>query len=384
MKVYLDNAATTSIDKRVLEEMLPFLENNFGNPSSTHSHGRVIKAAIEKSRKKVAELLHATPAEIIFTSGGTESDNTAIRSNVNTGKVKHIISSKLEHHAVLHTVEELERKGVVKATYIDFDDKGNLDLIQLEELLKDSKDVMVSLMHGNNEIGNILDIEKVSELCKEYGVIFHSDTVQTVGHFDINLSTLPINYIAASAHKFHGPKGVGILYMKKDSRTVPFITGGGQEREMRGGTENVYGIVGFAKALELALSDLENHRKHIESLKWRMIQQLQENIQGVEFHGNSGDVDNSLYTVLNVCLPESPANGMMLFNLDLASISASGGSACSSGALAGSHVINALRKGKNSEKGVIRFSFSKYNTTEEIDYTVSKLKEVLDSSKVVG
>ena len=384
MKVYLDNAATTSIDKRVLDEMLPYLENHFGNPSSTHSHGRVIKAAIEKSRKKVAELLHANPSEIFFTSGGTESDNTAIRSNVNSGKVNHIITSKLEHHAVLHTVEELERKGKIKATYLNFDKKGNIDINQLEDLLKDSEGILVSLMHGNNEIGNILDIEKVASLCKEYGAIFHSDTVQTVGHFNLDLSTLNIDYIAASAHKFHGPKGVGILYMNKNSKTVPFITGGSQEREMRGGTENVYGIVGLAKALELALSDLDSHTKHIKALKRRMIQNLSNSVEGISFHGNSDDLNNSLYTVLNVSLPESPANSMLLFNLDLMGISASGGSACSSGALTGSHVISALRKGEENNNGVIRFSFSKYNTFEEIDYTVLQLQTLFANSKVAN
>ncbi|MEM1137140.1 MAG: cysteine desulfurase family protein [Bacteroidota bacterium] len=377
MNVYFDNAATTCIDKEVLEAMMPYLENHYGNPSSTHAHGRVIKAAIEKARKQVAELLGASPAEIIFTSGGTESDNTAIRCSVFTKGIKHIITSKLEHHAVLHTVEELEKADLVTVTYLNFDEKGNVDLLQLEEVLKTQHDVLVSLMHGNNEIGNLLDIERVARLCKEYRAFFHSDTVQTIGHFQLNLSDLDIDFIAASAHKFHGPKGVGILYKNKNTQLNPFITGGNQEREMRGGTENVYGIVGLAKALELSLANLETHKKHIENLKKQMIEKLKSSIEGIAFHGNSADIGNSLYTVLNICLPESPANNMLLFNLDIAGISASGGSACSSGALSGSHVISALRKSEISNKGVIRFSFSKYNTIEEVNYVCEKLNETL-------
>jgi len=382
MRVYLDNAATTCIDPEVLQEMLPYLEKYYGNPSSTHGHGREVKAAIEKSRKKVASLLNAHPSEIIFTSGGTESDNTVLRSCITSKEVKHIVTSKLEHHAVLHTVEELESKGLVKVTYLDFDEKGQIDLEQLESVLANNKNILVSLMHGNNEIGNILDIHKVSELCKEHDALFHSDTVQTIGHFNVDLSELEIDFLAASAHKFHGPKGVGFLYVNKNSKIRPMLTGGGQEREMRGGTENVYGIIGLAKALELSLANLDNHRSHIEKLKNRMIQLLQEKIEGVSFNGNSSDVENSLYTVLNVCLPASPANSMLLFSLDLAGISVSGGSACSSGAQAGSHVIAALKKGDMGGRGTVRFSFSKFNTLEDIDYSCNKLEEILAGASV--
>lgn len=382
MRVYLDNAATTCIDPEVLQEMLPYLEKYYGNPSSTHGHGREVKAAIEKSRKKVASLLNVHPSEIIFTSGGTESDNTVLRSCINSKEVKHIVTSKLEHHAVLHTVEELESKGLVKVTYLDFDEKGEVDLDQLANVLANNKNILVSLMHGNNEIGNILDIHKVSALCKEHDALFHSDTVQTIGHFNVDLSELEIDFLAASAHKFHGPKGVGFLYVNKNSKIRPILTGGGQEREMRGGTENVYGIIGLAKALELSLANLNDHRNHIEKLKNRMIQLLQEKIEGVSFNGNSSDVENSLYTVLNVCLPESAANSMLLFSLDLAGISVSGGSACSSGAQAGSHVISALKKGNMAGRGTVRFSFSKFNTQEDIDYACNKLEEILAGAGV--
>jgi cysteine desulfurase len=382
MRVYLDNAATTQIDPEVLQEMLPYLENYYGNPSSTHGHGREVKAAIEKSRKKVASLLNAHPSEIIFTSGGTESDNTVLRSCLQSKDIKHIVTSKVEHHAVLHTVEELESKELVKVTYLDFDTKGNVDIAQLESVLANSKNTLVSLMHGNNEIGNILDIHKVSRLCRTYGALFHSDTVQTVGHFNIDLASLDIDFLAASAHKFHGPKGVGFLYINKNSKIRPMLTGGGQEREMRGGTENVYGIIGLAKALELSLANLNNHKAHIEGLKSQMIETLKQKIEGVSFNGCSADLSNSLYTVLNVSLPASPANGMLLFSLDLAGISVSGGSACSSGAQAGSHVISALNKGEMNDRGTVRFSFSKFNTIEDINYTCNKLGEILSEVKV--
>ncbi len=383
MNVYLDNAATTQLDPKVLEVMLPYLERFYGNPSSTHAHGREVKAAIEKARKQVAGLLNAHPSEIIFTSGGTESDNTVLRTLVASKKVKQIVTSKLEHHAVLHTVQELEQEGLVKVTYLDFDENGNLNLDQLEEMLAHGEDILVSLMHGNNEIGNLLDIERVSDICKAHAALFHSDTVQTVGHFNIDLKDLDIDFLAASAHKFHGPKGVGFMYVNKNSKLKPFITGGNQEREMRGGTENVSGIIGLAKGLEIAIRDMESHKKHILSLKRRMVENLSKRIADVKFNGNSSDLGNSLYTVLNVSLPPSEANGMLLFSLDLAGISVSGGSACSSGAQAGSHVISALNQYNPTERATIRFSFSKYNQLEEIDFACEKLSELLTSASLV-
>ncbi|MFD2034136.1 cysteine desulfurase family protein [Belliella marina] len=375
MKVYLDNAATTAMDDRVIEAMIPYMKEHYGNPSSVHSHGREVRSAIEKSRKKVAELLNASPSEIFFTSGGTEADNTAIVCGIHTHGIKHAITSPIEHHAVLHTLEECEKKGFIKLSKVEVDKYGALNLDHLQELLKSNPNSMVSIMHANNEIGNINDLDAIGNLSKEFGAFFHSDTVQTMGHYVHDLKSLPVDSIVAGGHKFHGPKGSGFLYVRKDKKITPFIYGGAQERNMRGGTENVIGIVGIAKALELAYEDMDGHRKHVEGLKSRFIDQLKECIPGVAFNGLSADLDKSLYTVLNVSLPPSEENsGMLLFNLDLHGISASGGSACSSSATVGSHVLRAL--GASAERDSVRFSFSRFNTADDIDYTVRVLKEL--------
>jgi len=375
MRVYLDNAATTAMDDRVVEAMIPYMKEHYGNPSSVHSHGRQVRSAIEKARKKVAELLNASPAEIFFTSGGTEADNTAIVCGIETHGISHAITSPIEHHAVLHTLEECAKKGKVNLSLVEVNDKGEINLGHLQELLKSHPNSLVSLMHANNEIGNINDLNSIGNLVKEFGGFFHSDTVQTMGHYVHDLKNLPVDAIVAGGHKFHGPKGSGFLYVKKDRKIHPFIYGGAQERNMRGGTENVIGIVGIAKALELAYEDMEGHQKHIEELKKYFIEMLLTHIPGVEFNGLSGDLDRSLYTVLNVSLPPSEENrGMLLFNLDLQGISASGGSACSSGATVGSHVLRALNH--DYERESVRFSFSRFNTLEEVEFTVEKLKEL--------
>ena len=374
MRVYLDNAATTPIDPEVFEAMKPYLMEDFGNPSSTHAHGRKVRAAIESARKKVAELINCTPGEIIFTSGGTEADNALIRSGIQTNSLKHAISTPIEHHAVTHTLELLEKQGVIQLHYVQFDEKGHVDLRHLEKLLQEFPGSLVSLMHANNEIGNLLDIQRVGELSEQYKAFFHSDTVQTMGHYRHDMKTLRICGMTAAAHKFHGPKGVGFMYIRKDRKIAQFIHGGAQERNMRGGTENTYGIIGLAKAFEIAYRDMAEHEAYIKSLKSRMIEKLRENIPGITFHGDSANLDKSLYTVLNVSLPESEENEMVLFNLDIQGISASGGSACSSGANTGSHVLGALYP--ESKRGAVRFSFSKYNTPEEIDFVVDKLAEV--------
>lgn len=374
MRVYLDNAATTRLDPEVFEAMKPFLLDEWGNPSSIHSHGRTVRSAIEKARRTVAELLNTSPAEIFFTSGGTEADNTAIRCSVDSAGIQHIISSPLEHHAVLHTVKNLADAGKVKLHLLDVDKKGNPDLAQLEDLLKANNKCLVSLMHANNEIGNLIDIQRVGELCAEYGAIFHSDTVQTMGHYRHDLAKLPIQHIVGSAHKFHGPKGVGFLYINSEHKICPFVHGGAQERNMRGGTENVYGIVGLAKALEIAYREMDEHQAHIQAVKSRMIAQLQQVIPNVNFNGTALETEHSLYTVLNVSLPPTDDNDMLLFSLDINGISASGGSACSSGSQVGSHVLAALKGDEN--RGSVRFSFSKYTTVEEIDYAVEKLAEL--------
>ncbi|MDH5475562.1 MAG: cysteine desulfurase [Cyclobacteriaceae bacterium] len=373
MKVYLDNAATTPLDPEVFEAMRPFMMEQFGNPSSTHAHGRAVRAEIEKARKTVAELLNTTPGEIFFTSGGTEADNTIITSNINSYSINHVITSEIEHPAVLQSVKALYDNGKITVSYVNLDGAGRVDYDHLEQLLSTNEKSLVSLMHGNNEIGNITDIEKVGEICHEHHAIFHSDTVQTIGHFTHDLSRLKIDAIAGSGHKFHGPKGIGFMYVSKACKFHPLIHGGGQERKMRGGTENVYGIIGLAKALEIAYRDMYEHQKHIQGLKDRMIANLKEKIGDIHFNGDSANHDKSLYTVLNASLPVSEKNDMMLFNLDINGISASGGSACSSGATKGSHVLEALERDPN--RGAVRFSFSKYNTAEEIDYTAEKLAE---------
>lgn len=374
MSIYLDNAATTPLDPEVFEEMKPFLLENFGNPSSTHSHGRKVRAAIESARKKIAGLLNCTPGEIIFTSGGTEADNAILTSAIQTYGIKHVISSHIEHHAVEQTLTHLAKTEHVNLHMVNLDERGHVELNHLEELLKQYPNAGVSLMHANNEIGNLLDIERVASLCGQYGAYFHSDTVQTVGHYRHDLSRLRVHGMTAAAHKFHGPKGTGFMFIRKEKKIGPFVYGGSQERNMRGGTENVYGIIGLAKALEIAYRDMDEHARYIGKLKARMIEGLVEQIPGVSFHGDSRNPEKSLYTVLNVSLPESEENAMLLFNLDLQGISASGGSACSSGAATGSHVLGALYP--ESKRGAIRFSFSKYNTPEEIDFAISKLAEI--------
>jgi cysteine desulfurase len=373
MKVYLDNAATTPLDPEVFEAMKPFMLEDFGNPSSTHAHGRKVRAAIESSRKKIAELLNCTPGEIIFTSGGTEADNAIINGSIKTFGIKHAISSKIEHHAVEHTLEVASKNGLVEMHYVNHDAKGHVDLNHLQALLKQFPNSLVSLMHANNEIGNLLDLKRVGEMCAEANAYFHSDTVQTMGHYAHDMRTLNVSGMTAAAHKFHGPKGIGFMYIRKDKKINPLVYGGAQERNMRGGTENTYGIIGIAKALEIAYRDMAEHENHIRKVKQHMIERLRETIPGVDFHGDSSNLGGSLYTVLNVCLPESEENDMLLFNLDLAGISASGGSACSSGASTGSHVLNALYP--DSKRGAVRFSFSKYNTIDEINFAVNKLAE---------
>lgn len=371
--VYLDNAATTQMDDRVIEAMLPFMRGHFGNPSSVHSHGREVRTAIEKARKKVAELLQASPSEIFFTSGGTEADNTALVCGIESHGLTHAITSPLEHHAVLHTLEMLAKKGQVQLSLLEVNEQGENDLAQLEELLKKNPKSLVSLMQGNNEIGNLNDLERIGQLTQAHGAFFHSDTVQTMGHYAHDLSKLLVDALVAGAHKFHGPKGVGFLYVRKDKKIHPFIHGGAQERNMRGGTENVIGIIGLATALEISLEELAAHRSQIEKIKGYFVERLRQEITGIAFNGHSADLQKSLYTVLSVSLPPSEANrGMLLFHLDLEGISASGGSACSSGASVGSHVMRALQHPE--DRDVVRFSFSRFTTMEEVDYTLEKLK----------
>jgi cysteine desulfurase len=373
-RIYLDNAATTPMDPQVVEAMLPYFQTHFGNPSSIYSFGRETRLAIENARKTVARLLKASPGEIFFTSGGTESDNMAIRAAIEELNCRHIITSPIEHHAVLHTVEHLQKVFPVTVSYVQVLPNGHIDLAHLETLLRNSDHrSLVTLMHANNEIGNLLDIEAVGTLCKQYNAIFHSDTVQTVGHYHLDFSQKWIHFATGAGHKFHGPKGTGILYISDDVKVGPMIHGGGQERNMRAGTENVAGVVGFAKALELAEASMEVEAERIQTLKNYTVSALKEAIPAVHFNGDWND--KSLYTVLNVSFPRTEKSELLLMGLDMQGICVSGGSACSSGADLGSHVIRAI---PSQHAGVpIRLSFSKYNTTQEIDKLVETLKTLL-------
>lgn len=382
MRVYLDNAATTPIDKAVVESMMPYLTDFFGNPSSIHWHGRQVRAEIEKARKIVAELLNASPSEIFFTSGGTEADNSAIHGALETYQLEHIITSPLEHHAVLHTAEELAHHHKAQLHLVEIDKKGQINLSNLETLLQQHPKALVSLMHGNNEIGNLISLTQVGELCKQYGAYFHSDTVQTMGHYKHDLKNTKVDYVVGAAHKFHGPKGVGFLYINHKSKINAYITGGSQERNMRGGTENVAGIIGLAKALQLAYEDMSGHERHIKELKAYMMTSLKDKIEDIAFNGMSDDLENSLYTVLNVSLPSSENDDMLLFNLDIKGISASGGSACSSGSESRSHVLQALDSPKN--RPAVRFSFSRFTTKEDITFAVDVLAILYQKEKAIA
>lgn len=379
MRIYLDNAATTAIDEQVIEAMTSMMRQQFGNPSSIHSYGREVKSAIEAARKSVSKSLNCSPSEIFFTSGGTEANNTAIACAVRDLGVTHIITSPIEHHAVIHTAEQVSGDRKIKLSLVQLDELGRVDIQHLESLLKQNEKTLVSLMHANNEIGNLLPIDEVAELCKKYGAWFHSDTVQTMGHYSFNLQKTKVDFLSCAAHKFHGPKGVGFLFIRSGVKIKPFINGGAQERNMRGGTENVYGIIGLAKAFEIANEHLEDHTKHISQLKNYMADELKKSIPGIAFNGDC--MGNSLYTVLNVSLPPGDMNEMILFNLDIAGIACSGGSACSSGSDVGSHVLNALNV--DPARANVRFSFSKYTTKSDIDFAVTQLMAMYPSAKLV-
>ena len=374
MNIYFDNAATTQLDKRVLEEMIPFMVENYGNPSSIHKHGREVKASVENSRNKIADILDVTPGEIFFTSGGTEADNTFLINAIYSRKIKIAITSKIEHHAVLHTLEDLKKRNIIKISYVNTDSKGHIDYDHLEELISSNPKSIVSLMHGNNEIGNITEIERVAEMCNTNDSIFHSDTVQTIGHFNINLSSNNIHSIVGSAHKFHGPKGVGFMYINNKIKIPPYIIGGSQERNMRGGTENVSGIIGLSKALEITIEEKDETKNHIENLKSNMIDMLKKNIKNLIFNGDCDNLKKSLYHVLSLSVPKIEDKQMFLFNLDINKISVSAGSACSSGSSKNSHVLEELKLENNHSP--VRVSFSKLNTMDEVNYVVKKIAEL--------
>jgi cysteine desulfurase len=373
MRIYLDNAATSPMAPEVIEVMTKMMREQYGNPSSIHAHGREVRSEVEKARKTIAAFLNCSPGEIFFTSGGTEADNMAIRCTIHDLGLTHAITSPIEHHAVLHTLEELAQEGKIKLSMVKLLPNGHVDLDHLEELLKSNPRSLVSLMHANNEIGNLLDIDAVAALCEKYNAVFHSDTVQTIAHYRIDLKKTKLHFLSAAAHKFNGPKGIGFIYINSEVKIKPFVTGGAQERNMRGGTENIYGIAGMAKAIEIADKEIDEVREYIGELKFYMIGELKKNIPGVKFNGDAEG--RSSYLVLNVCFPPSPVSEMLLFKLDIEGISASGGSACSSGSNIGSHVLGAL--GVPESCSNVRFSFGKQNTKAEIDFVVGKLKEML-------
>ncbi|WP_338357682.1 cysteine desulfurase family protein [Yeosuana marina] len=376
--VYLDNAATTQIHEDVIDAMTQVMKQSYGNASSTHSFGRSSKALIEKSRKAIASFFKVSAGEIVFTAGGTEADNLVLRSAVRDLHVEHIIISKIEHHAVLHTVEQLQTEYHISISYVNVYESGEIDYKHLEELLQNPKKTLVSLMHVNNEIGNILDIQRVALLCKANKALFHSDTVQSVGHYPLDLQEIPVDFIAASAHKFHGPKGVGFAFIRKNSGLKPLIFGGEQERGLRAGTESVHNIVGIEKALSIAHTTMESQHAYVQDLKQHFITSIKKEIPLATFNGHSGDIEKSTYTIVNVCLPVSAEHSaMLLFQLDLKGIACSKGSACQSGSIQSSHVLAELLSESDLQKPSIRFSFSTYNTKEELDFVIEQLKTLI-------
>jgi cysteine desulfurase len=376
-RVYLDNAATTPMREEVVDAMIPFMREHFGNPSSIHAEGRKVRAAIEAARKTVAQTLNASLGEIFFTSGGTEANNMALKCSVRDLGVSRIITSPAEHHCVLHTLECLEKEGSVSVVFLSVDPKGRIDQEELREVLSASSEkTLVSLMHANNEIGTMIDLETIGGICAEAKALFHSDTVQTIGHFPIDVSKVNISFLSGGAHKFHGPKGCGFIYINNDNMISPLIDGGGQERNMRGGTENVIGIVGTAAALQIMNERHAADVEHITRLRDTLRQRLTDEFDDISFNGDHEG--SALYTVLSASFPASEKSDLLLLSLDIAGISASGGSACSSGAETQSHVLTAI--GADPSRKTIRFSFSALNTMEDVDRLVTVLKEIVPST----
>ena len=373
-RIYLDHAASTPLHPQVIHLMHEAMLSNYGNPSSIHSEGRTSRALIEKARKSMANHFNCSIGEIFFTSGATESSNMIIQGAVSGLGVQTIITAATEHHAVLHTIEVLEKEGKIKVIYLPLDNEGNPSIISLEEHLsnQENKKVLVSLMHSNNETGSLLDWESVGAICQKYDALFHSDTVQSVGFYDIDLQNIPVHFIVGSAHKFNGPKGVGFVYIRNENAIPPFQHGGSQERNMRGGTENLLGIVGMALALDLAMSEKSQRFAHLEKLKLQLFNGLKDVIPGIQINGPG--LENSHPKILNIGFPPNPKATMILFNLDIEGISASGGSACSSGTDTGSHVLRAIHP--ENQHISVRFSFSHLNTSSEVDKVIEIISNI--------
>lgn len=379
-QIYFDNAATTQIREEVITSMAGAMRDSYGNASSSHSFGRASKSLIEKSRKAIASYLNVSAGEIVFTSGGTEADNLVLRSVVRDLDINHIITARVEHHAILHTIEQLEKEYNISVSFVNTDNEGHIDYSHLEELLSNSDRTLVSLMHINNEVGNLLDIKRVADLCKANKALFHSDAVQSVGHYKLDLQEIQVDFIAASAHKFHGPKGVGFAFIRKNSGLKPLIFGGEQERGLRAGTESVHNIVGIGEALKFAYDNYNEEYNYVKEIKQYFITKLNKELPSVTFNGSSGDLEKSTYTLINVCLPvDEKKASMLLFQLDLKGIACSKGSACQSGSSQGSHVLAEILSDEDMRKPSIRFSFSIYNTKEEVDYVIDVLKEFVKS-----
>lgn len=376
--IYLDNAATTPLIPEVMETMHRAMQSNFGNPSSTHHVGRLAKSAVETARKSIAKHFNIGAGEIIFTAGGTEADNLILFNAVNNLQVDTIITTRIEHHAVLHTIDHLEKTFGTEVLFLDIDTKGNPSISHLETLLSSIKDKtsLVSLMYVNNEIGNLLEINEIVSLCKKHQAYFHTDAVQAIGHYQIDLKEIPIDFLAASAHKFHGPKGVGFAYFKKGHGIKPMLHGGDQEKGARSSTENVHSILGMETALSIAMKDLAEDAKAILEIKKYCMDALQSAFPTIRFNGNSGDLNSSSYTILNAQFPTD--NSMLIFQLDLAGIAVSGGSACQSGSSQGSHVLAEILNETESNNTSIRFSFSKFTSRADIDYLVASLKKIMN------
>ena len=375
--IYFDNASTTRINKEVLEAMSISQAEIYGNPSSTHSLGRKAKVAVESSRNSIAKILNCKAKEIIFTSGGTEADNAILFNAVNTLKVKRIVSTKIEHHAVLDTLKKIEQDKLAYIHWLDVNNKGEITTDELEQLLKDEVPTLVSLMHVNNEIGNILNIEEIGKICKENNAYFHSDTVQGVSHIEYNLNSLPIDFICASAHKFGGPKGVGFIFKRDGVKFSKQVFGGEQERDFRAGTENIHGIIGMQKALEVVIRDFEKNKEHLSNLKSHLIKSINSKIEGVKYNGMSESLSKGISTIISLNLPLKKPNKMIVFQFDLKGIAISEGSACSSGGSLGSHVLNEINDDYNNDGRNIRVSFGVENTIEEVDTFVEVLKDII-------
>ena len=378
--IYLDNAATTKVREEIVDTISSIIKNEYGNPSSTHSYGRSSKSLIESSRKEIADILNVKTSEIIFTSGGTEGDNMIIRNCVNNLGVSHVITTKIEHHAVTHTIDDLIESNNIKVSYVKVSKSGDVDLNNLEEILKRSDEKsLVSLMHINNEIGNITDIQLVSKICQKYNSLFHSDTVQSVGHYDLDFENIKVDFFVASAHKFHGPKGVGFAFVRKNTNLGSYITGGMQEKGLRAGTESVHNIVGMSQALKISTKNLKSEKEYITELKTYFISELKKKVKNVKFNGLCEDLNNSTYTLVNILLPiEREIGGLFMFKLDLKGIACSKGSACQSGSDTGSHVLKEIQNEQDNKKVSLRFSFSIYNTKDELDFVIDQINDLMN------